>query len=701
MQRVSPESAVTARIVVQCGLLWSRCGRRLAWIGALVAMQGCDGSSPSSEGGSAGGSSAAGTSTVSGGATASGGSSTAGQPSMPASGGAGAGAAPSGGAGGSGGTAGMGGASAGGGFSATGGTAAVGGYGATGGSGAIGGVGATGGIGGAGGSAAATSASGAAGSAGAGGTPIPQAGAGGGAGAGAGLEIDFDAYWDFEAEVAGSVPDTLGSDFALQLQGAALAAGPTGQYLRITGANSSAATASAPLDTSASFSVSAWIRLDALGNFTTLVAQDGDAVSAFYLQKRSDERLSFTTFPEDSTAATSCVTTGEIKPRLGEWYHVVGTRDAASREQRLYVDGLLSGRVTCPGGVFRAPGALSVGRGWYAGAATDFVDGGVDDLGIIGRVLEPEEVFELYRVGRPDAHHYLFAYFVEVAQGRGDGLRLAHSHDGLHWGAIGAGKVFMPPSVGGGSFRDPHVMQDPGGMYHLVWTTTCVPWAEANCVQDRGLGHASSPNLVDWGDPDYIEIGLNVEHVWAPETAYDEATSQYLVFWSSPLDQNPSASDPHSIYYLLTPDFQSFTAPEVLYSQPGRNFIDATIRRQGDGYLMIIKDEADGQKNLRALRSPTLFGAGAWTSSPSAPLTGNYAAEGPSLLQRDGELFTYFDKYGEGAYGALRATADTNLDQPASWQDISDSVFFPGVRHGTPIEVPWGVLRAVALEAGR
>jgi hypothetical protein len=102
----------------------------------------------------------------------------------------------------------------------------------------------------------------------------------------------------------------------------------------------------------------------------------------------------------------------------------------------------------------------------------------------------------------------------------------------------------MPPSVGGGSFRDPHVLRAPDGVYHLVWTTSCVPWAETNCVQDRGLGHASSPDLVVWSEADYITVDLNVEHVWAPETIYDPESQQFMVFWSSPIDNNPQASDP-------------------------------------------------------------------------------------------------------------------------------------------------------------
>jgi len=513
------------------------------------------------------------------------------------------------------------------------------------------------------------------------------------------FELEFDVLWDFEQGDTSSSLDVSGQ-LPLELRSASVEQTAGDRHLNLDGEGSDAIATETVVDTSVDFSISAWVRLDQSSDFSTFVGVNGEQVGAVYLQKRSDGRLSFTTFPQDSTSASSCVATAEIQPRSGEWYHLVGTRSAATREQRIYVDGVLSGKRTCPGDVFAAEGGVSVGRGLYGGEPADWVTGAIDDIGLINRVLSPDEVVDLYRAGAPEANYYLFAYFVEVSQGRGDGLRLAHSHDGLHWGAIGAGKVFMPPSVGGGSFRDPHVMRDPDGVFHLVWTTTCVPWAESNCVQDRGLGHASSPDMVSWSEADYVEIDLDVEHVWAPETFFDASSGQYMVFWSSPLDQNPSSSDPHSIYYVLTQDFQDFSEPEVLYSQPGRNFIDATISARSDGYLMIVKDEADGQKNLRAVSSAQLFGSDAWTAAPSAPITGNYAAEGPSFLERNGELYVYFDKYGDGAYGAVQAESDSMLDQPSAWRDISGSVFFPGVRHGTPIEVPWDVFRAVALTAG-
>jgi hypothetical protein len=504
--------------------------------------------------------------------------------------------------------------------------------------------------------------------------------------------------WDFESLNNAKLPDSSGHDQPLTVAQATLSEGPRGNYLQLSGTGSSATASSSVVSATGDFSISVWAKLDELGSFNTLLSQDGRHVSSFYLQKRNSGKWAFTTFPSDSVDATGCVTEGAIQPRVGEWYHLVATRNASTREQRLYVDGMLSGASQCAGG-FATTSPLVVGRGRWDGEA-DWAIGGVDELCVLARVVTAGEVVDLYRQGRPNGTNYLFAYFAEQAQGRGDGLRLAQSHDALYWGAVGNGKVFLSPTVGGKSFRDPHVMRDPSGSYHVVWTTSCVPWAESGCVQDKGFGYARSADLVHFEKVSYVPVDLDVEHVWAPETFYDAAGGQYIVYWSSPVDSNPNAADPHSIYYMLTKDFAAFTKPSVLYSRNGRNFIDATIMEQAGGYFMFLKDEADGQKNIRALSSNLLHGTGAWNADPSAALTGNYGAEGPSIILGDGKLYLFFDKYGDGKYGALVSNGLGNLTLPTTWQDISNQVYFAGVRHGTPIAVPWDTYRAVALKAG-
>jgi hypothetical protein len=514
------------------------------------------------------------------------------------------------------------------------------------------------------------------------------------------LSGTFVARWDFESLLDDRTSSASEPSMPLTVQQGQLSIGPTGNYLALAGSGS--AVAPGPIiDASRSFSVSVWVRLDRSDAWNTFVSQDGRAISSFYLQKRDSNYLGFTTYVSDSTAAESCMAIAGLRPRSDEWYHVVATRDGVTGEQRIYVDGVLSGKATCAGG-FKTDGPLVVGRGKWI-TPTDWTSGGIDELGLSDRVLSAGEIVDLYRRGRPDAHHYLYGYFQEVEEGNGDGLHFAHSHDGLSWNPVGGGKVSLSPAVGGKSFRDPHLMRDPRGKYHLVWTSSCVPWAKPDCVQDRGFGHATSDDLVTFSEQTFIEVPaakLDVEHFWAPETFYDAETEQYLVSWASPLNVPPNPQ-PHSIYYSLTKDFVSFSDPAVLYGRADRDLIDATIVKQGSTYFMFIKDEAATQKNLRVVSSPSLFGEGAWTGEPSVPLTGDEPAEGPAPLIQNGKLLLLFDKYASGGLGALRSRDLVALTDGAAWDDLSSLVFAAPMRHGSIVELPYDVFRAVALRAAQ
>jgi hypothetical protein len=525
------------------------------------------------------------------------------------------------------------------------------------------------------------------------------AGADGVAGSGPREDDPFVALWGFETVEGAQTFPSNGSSLPLTVQSGTLAEGPTGNHLVLSNSQTSAVASDPVVDASRSFSISVWVRLDQIDRWNTLVAQDGQAISPFYLQKRDSNFFAFTTFPADDISAAPCIAEAALQPRASEWYHLVATRDAGSGEQRIYVDGILSGKAVCQGG-FRTTGPLVVGRGKWEVPA-DWTNGAVDELGVADHVLPPERIMDLYGRGRPGARHYLFSYFVERVDGRGDGLRFAYSHDAFHWGAIGAGKTFLSPTVGGMSLRDPHILRDPNDIYHLVWTSSCVPWAQPDCIQDRGFGHATSKDLVTFTDSTFIEIPrekLDAEHFWAPETFYDATSGQYLLTWSSPPDDTAGA-DPHGIFYMLTEDFVTFSDPAVLYRRSGRDFIDATIIEQAGSYFMFLKDEAEGQKNLRVVSSASPFGISAWTNDFSAPLTGPFAAEGPAPLQQDGSVLLVFDKYADGAMGALRSRDLIDLTDPGTWEDVTASVSAPGLKHGSIIEVPFDVLRAVALRA--
>lgn len=290
---------------------------------------------------------------------------------------------------------------------------------------------------------------------------------------------------------------------------------------------------------------------------------------------------------------------------------------------------------------------------------------------------------------------YVFTYF----KGNGeDGLHLAYSRDGLKWEALNNDRSFLAPAVGKDKLmRDPHVLLGPDNLYHLVWTSS---WTEAV------LGHATSKDLIHWSEQQAIApfkdatFLKDVQNVWAPETIYDAEQRQFTIFWSTTIkgrfpatQTNGEKGRNHRIYATKTKDFKTFTPAELFYDD-NFNVIDATIVRarlkDGPRYVLIVKDETVlpvAKKNLRIATSARAAGP---YSSASAPITGDYWAEGPSAIKIGERWFVYFDKYRDHRYGAV---ASTDLQ---NWADISAQVSFPaGARHGTACEVPLSILQSL------
>ena len=280
---------------------------------------------------------------------------------------------------------------------------------------------------------------------------------------------------------------------------------------------------------------------------------------------------------------------------------------------------------------------------------------------------------------------YLFAYFTGNGE---DGLHLAHSADGLVWTPLNGGKSLLRPAVGRDKLmRDPHIILGRDGLYHMVWTSS---WTEPV------IGYASSKDLIHWSEQQAItpmKHEPDAKNVWAPELFYDADARQYLLFWATTIPGRFPATDGtgdnkynHRMYVTTTKDFRSFT-PTRLFYDDGFNVIDATLVKDGRRYVLFIKDETRqpvARKNIR-------YAVGAKAAGPyasaSAPITGNYWAEGPSAIKLDGRWVVYFDKYRDKRYGAV-ASADMKR-----WEDISDRVQFPaGARHGTVLRVPRALL---------
>ena len=268
---------------------------------------------------------------------------------------------------------------------------------------------------------------------------------------------------------------------------------------------------------------------------------------------------------------------------------------------------------------------------------------------------------------------YMFAYFKGSSA---DGLHLAYSMDGYKWAALKNDSSFLKPLVGFDKLmRDPCIVKDDKGTYHMVWTLS---WKE------KSIGYASSKDLIHWSEQQDISVMAHepgAKNCWAPEIFFDEKKQEFMIYWATTITGRFPATDTlgdndHRIYYVTTKDFKTYTRAKLLYEQ-GFNVIDATIQKIGKQYVMFLKDETlkPVQKNLRIATSKKLTKG---YSKPTAPITGKYWAEGPTAVKIGDEWVLYFDKYRDHKYGAI-ASKDLK-----TWTDVSDKIKLPpGIRHGT------------------
>jgi len=257
-------------------------------------------------------------------------------------------------------------------------------------------------------------------------------------------------------------------------------------------------------------------------------------------------------------------------------------------------------------------------------------------------------------------------------------LHLAYSLDGYTWKTLKNDSAFLKPKIAKDKLmRDPCIIRGADNKFHMVWT---VSW------NDRGIGYASSPDLIHWSSQQFIPVMKDeptAKNCWAPEIFYDKDKKLYMIYWATTIPGRFTAGDTsgddkynHRLYYTLTHDFKTFSPTKLLYNQ-GFNVIDATIQKNGTQYVMFLKDETrkPPQKNIRIAVSNNLTDG---YGKPSPPVTGNYWAEGATVIKIGKNWIVYFDKYTEHKYGAVMSK------DLRTWEDISDKAHFPnGTRHGT------------------
>lgn len=283
-----------------------------------------------------------------------------------------------------------------------------------------------------------------------------------------------------------------------------------------------------------------------------------------------------------------------------------------------------------------------------------------------------------YLPAQSDAHTggaWLFAYFKEPAN---QGIYLALSRDGLHYTPLNDGQPWVVPQHSGELMRDVYLTRGPDSHFQMVWTWN---W------RGNSLGHASSPDLMKWSEQQEIPIMADfpaTNNVWAPETYWDAAKSEWLLIWSSSMKDSKEGN---RIWFSLTPDFETFSKPAILFN-PGYVTIDATIfhakttHGSGDPYRLIFKDQTYDPLTFqeRIAIGPTLEGP--W-SDISGPINESWS-EGPSAIQVGNRYIVFYDHY-RAPRARYEAVATTDWKH---WEDITDQIAMPDhCKHGSFLKI--------------
>jgi hypothetical protein len=158
------------------------------------------------------------------------------------------------------------------------------------------------------------------------------------------------------------------------------------------------------LDTTKSFTVSAWARLTDNSTWRSVLNQDANAAAGFTLQyDKGADRWSFIMFDADANGTSGVWANSSATATLNAWTHLVGVydthQDGKTRRMRLYVNGTLDAEVPAATGI-ASNGAFTIGRSRHDSTNKNYFHGGVDNVQAYQRAVTGADVAALYAAGR-------------------------------------------------------------------------------------------------------------------------------------------------------------------------------------------------------------------------------------------------------------------------------------------------------------
>ncbi|MBC6458207.1 LamG-like jellyroll fold domain-containing protein [Actinomadura sp. HBU206391] len=201
------------------------------------------------------------------------------------------------------------------------------------------------------------------------------------------------AWWRFEEAGGRAVSDSSGHGFAAAAHGGVRPmAVPGGRALEFDGTGH-LATDGPVIRSDAAFTITAWVRLDELGQWTTVVTQHAGAYPAFLVNYDPDhsEWVFMMPHPVSGSIKGDRGLFSGIPATRGKWTHLAAIFDPVAGQVSLYINAVME--ASGPGTAMRrGDGPFDIGRGWRDGRAIDGWRGAIDDVRVFDRVLTATQI---------------------------------------------------------------------------------------------------------------------------------------------------------------------------------------------------------------------------------------------------------------------------------------------------------------------
>ncbi|MFE1443606.1 LamG-like jellyroll fold domain-containing protein [Streptomyces sp. NPDC058739] len=208
--------------------------------------------------------------------------------------------------------------------------------------------------------------------------------------------------WSLDETSGTTAANTQGASHPLTLNTASWAAKGRNKAAWQGTGNSYAATASRVVDTTGSFSISAWARLSRTDLMSTVANQNGVNVAGFALYySPSVGKWVFNRYDQDaSSGATIVRATSTTSPVEGAWTHLLAVYDQELEHLRLYINGQREAIV--PYAVpWAANGPFEIGRTKGTAGPAAYFNGDLDQIEAYNRVVFPDELSDLVNMENP------------------------------------------------------------------------------------------------------------------------------------------------------------------------------------------------------------------------------------------------------------------------------------------------------------